>query len=62
MNFYFRDKFIERKEDKESQGEGDKILNEEIIYKRDEFWVDIIGDKGAFLYHSLDGCPGGCYE
>jgi len=62
MDFYLWDKFIQRKKDEKSQCEGNKILNKEIVYKRDEFRIDIIGDKGTFLYRSLDGCPGGCDE
>ena len=60
VNFYFRNKFVERKKDQKCQHERKKILNEKVVHKRDYFRIDIIGYERTFLYRAMEGRPYGC--
>ena len=59
VHFHFGDEFIERKKHETSQSEGDGVLEEEVVEQGNRFRIDVVGDKGAFLYEPGESRPNG---
>jgi len=62
VDFDLWDKLIEGKEDKKSESEGDEVLDQKVISIRENFGIDMIGDKSTFFNCPMNGCPDGCYR
>ena len=57
MHFDFRDEFIEHEEDKKSQGDGDEILDKEIVEEIDDLRVDVLLDNAALPDGAVNAAP-----
>ena len=37
-------------------------MNEKVIGKRDNLWINVIGDDRTLSNRTMDPCPDGCYK
>lgn len=62
MDLDLGDKFIQGEENKESQGKRNKVLNQKIINKRDNFGINVISHDCACFYRPMYHCPDSSYR